>query len=145
MKKAIVFVSALLFLFSCEKEALLEIPKPARHAGKEPSYDALASPQEMESPMNAAKRIMPFEIAIRSSFCYAGGESLTVYNPQSNNSLYFQSPAFHVEWFRGGVLVEKGITLDCACDFEYVAKVIHLASGRTAMLKYRAVPCEQNQ
>lgn len=140
MKKAIVFVSALLFLFSCEKEASLEITKPTH-----PGYDALASPQELEAQMNAAKRITPFEIAIRSSFCYAGGESLTVYNPQSNNIGYYQSPAFHVEWFRDGILVEKGITIGCACDFEYVAKVIHLASGRTAMLKYRAVPCEQNQ
>jgi hypothetical protein len=82
------------------------------------------------------------QLAVSSSTCVLKGESLTVYDPDSQDFEAYNSDNYTVEWKIGDVRAGTGIRIECVCGNTYTVKVTDETTGNTGEMEYVAIDCD---
>lgn len=115
--------SLIVFLFTaCEKPAIFPLPD-----------------------MPVANTLPPLQIDIYNTSCFADGETLIAYDPESPNFETYNADIYIVEWRAGDQLIANGTQLDCVCGIKVQVLVKNIVTGQTGQKEYRVVGCQSSK
>ncbi len=83
----------------------------------------------------------PLPLAISSSVCILEGESLIVYNSETQDFEAYNSDTYVVEWNVGFEQVSTGYRIECVCGKTFSVVVTDIDAGISAQMEYTAFDC----
>lgn len=96
-----------------------------------------------ETPV--ANSLESLQVDIYNFTCFAGGESLIVYDNEIPSFETYKADTYTIEWRNGEQLVGTGAELTCICGMNLRVVVKNIVTGQTGKADYKAMDCIVNE